>query len=315
MHPIIAKIFKFICYSNPLSALAENRILGYLFPAVVGLYYLTLDVWGNDWPMIRSHKELHQNIYILLVCATLFFIFLKLLRAFYLDLTKTTKADVRVGLIMLASRVVSAKLERFKGCAEDIDATTNTFKKITKPQEQIQVIISEMITYLYNTFEIDDDEVCITITHFDTVSNRWHFMNDTHRGWNHTKAGRLFTERSMAALAMSRGEPVFHPDKMAASKKGEYFPSDKDKRDKKGSAFCHPVVVKVNGTEFKFVISLITYGKMLCNTHNPEQVKAIKLTLMDICRRIELELTLWSIKFSQSSASPSTTSRIAGGRP
>lgn len=141
-------------------------------------------------------------------------------------------------------------------------------------------------------------------------------MNDTHRGWNHTKAARLMGEKSMAAVALSHGEPIFHPDKMAAVKKEQYFPSDKDKREKKGSAFCYPVVVEVNGTVFKFVISLITYGKVLCNAHNPEQAKAIKLTLMDICKRIELELTLWSIKFSQSNSAAGPTSPVAsiGGR-
>lgn len=299
MRSFLAKIVRFICYSNPLSKFASNKIAGYYFPALMGFYYLTLDVWGDDWHIITKYKDVHLNIYLVLVSISVALIFLRGTRAFYSDLTKTAKADVGKGLIMLTSRIVKAKLDRFHACAANLDPTGNTFRQITRPDDQISVIISEILTFLYNTFDIEESETCITIMHCDVGTQKWHYMFNNQTQWNHTKAGKLIAIKSMAAMCVQHGEPIFHPDKVEASKKGEYFMSPKDERSIKGSAYCHPVVVNVSGTEYKFVISVITYGKILCNSHNEQQVEATKLTLRDICRRIELELTLWSMRHFQ----------------
>lgn len=296
---ILTWLMRILFYSNWFSKLAGNRIAGYAVPAILGLYYLTLDIWGDDWSIIADHKAFHLELYKYLVGASLIFIFLKVARDFYEDLTRTAKQDISKGLITLTSRIVKAKLDRFKDCAALLTPSSNAFKRITQPEAQIQVIISEIVTFLDHTFDLTDGELCITVMHCNVLTNKWHFLFNTHNGWTRTRAEKLVGEQSLAKLCLDRGEAVFHPDKIIAAKKSEYFLSERDNREKSGSAFGYPVVVNVNGTEYKFVISIITYGKMLCNVHSPDQVEAMKLTLRDICRRIELELTLLSMKRSQ----------------
>ena len=48
--------------------------------------------------------------------------------------------------------------------------------------------------------------------------------------------------------------------------------------------------------EDKYIISIVTYGKLLSDPRDNEASKIIKSIFSEICRRIELELTLASIR-------------------
>ena len=89
---------------------------------------------------------------------------------------------------------------------------------------------------------------------------------------------------------------VFFADKIKASKDGNYFLSDRDSRYKKGSVYCYPCFTKLPKGSIKHVITIVTYGKTLCYHSDKKAISAIKVIFNEICRRIELELTLKSIK-------------------
>ena len=73
--------------------------------------------------------------------------------------------------------------------------------------------------------------------------------------------------------------------------------SSRDNRFGNGSVYCYPVGVAIDGVDQRFVITIITYGNnTLCGSYNDRDTNLVSVLLKEICRRLELELTLRSIK-------------------
>ena len=52
-------------------------VVGIIIPPMVGLYYGTLDIWGDDWKIISEHKEVHEFIFTVLSVITIFILFVR----------------------------------------------------------------------------------------------------------------------------------------------------------------------------------------------------------------------------------------------
>ena len=102
--------------------------------------------------------------------------------------------------------------------------------------------------------------------------------------------------KSTAAHCLKHGQPVFFPDKMIAESDGKYIMSERDKQyGKIGSIYSYPVKLKTKGVSY--IVSIVTYGKAICQFYNNREIKIAKELLGGFCRRYELELCLDAIKY------------------
>ena len=188
------------------------------------------------------------------------------------------------------------KRDRFKEKAPELGS--DVFTNITQPERQINLLLTEFNQLLRTRFNLAENEVCITILRIDQAAEKLTFLFSTLQGRKHTPASTFFKKQSAAKLCLERGEPIFHPDKTKAANKGEYYLSERDKRHNNGtgSIYCFPSVTKTPKKLVNHVISVVTYNKHLVFLGDKEETDSIKEILNDICRRIDLELTLMSIK-------------------
>jgi len=197
---------------------------------------------------------------------------------------------------VLTSKVVSIKLARFKDEAINLRRDSNTFKQITQPKAQINTILGEVESLLLNNFGIKKKQVSVTIMSKTRRSGVWGFEYQTTKGWNHTKAQELIGRSSAASECLKIGEPVFHASKNVAARNKQYFKSERDRKAGDGSVFCYPSIIQNRDYESQYIVSIVTYGNVLCDHLDDDQCEAICRIFTDICQRIDLELTLNSIK-------------------
>ena len=299
----VRHLSKFVCrkviYDNFIVRILRNRFLGLVVPGIATTYYICLDIWSDRWPIIKHNLDMHEAIFATLVGVSLLLLFVRAFADLYEGGSRSERAVFVDRLTLLTSRLVKKKLERFNALAIQLTPGANTFSRITQPSEQINLALSELVALLLNQFGVKESEQRITVMRCDPRDQKWHFVYDTNRGWKHTNPNDLMQKNSAAGLCLKTGEPQFHADKRAAARDGKYFLTERDERHGKGSVFCYPVFIENRDYKDQYVISIITYNVALCDVFDREYCEAIDTVLRDVCRRIELELSLESIKYWQ----------------
>ena len=290
------KLFRKILYKNVIVASIRNKFLQIFLPGISGAYFITLDVWGDKWEFISKNTAKHEVIFSILVALSLFSLLVRGIADWYEEQSERTYIKFLEQFSLLTTKLVVNKLNRFKDETTKLKPNGNTFKQITQPKDQINLILGEVESLLLNNFSLKRNQVCMTIMHNDPINETWYYEYETNRSWKHTKAIKLLEGRSAAAECLSTGEPIFYACKNKAAKLGKYYLSERDKRTGIGSVFCYPAFTQNNDYRDNYIISIVTYGKRLCDPIDDEQAEAISEIFSDIARRIDLELTLHSIK-------------------
>lgn len=305
------KFLRQVLYRNFIVAILRNKFLQVMLPAISATYYLCLDIWKDKWSVIKDHLDQHELIFLVLVGLSLLFLMLRATVEYFDERSENHRLDLKDRFILLTSRLVKGKLDRFKAKARSLTPNGNTFKEITQPKDQIRLILSEVVSLLESKFRLQETELCITIMHEDPKTRRWYFKHETNESLKHTKPEILLKENSTARECLEIGEAILHVDKVRAANQGKYHLSERDKRSGDGSVFCYPAFTSNRDYEDRYIITIVTYGKMLCDPVDSAQANAIKLIFSDICRRIDLELTLESIKYWQFEYHTSATRKRA----
>ncbi len=279
-----------------IARLINHPLIQILFPAITGAYFLVLDIWGEKWEFISKNIAFHEKLFVYLLLATLASqIFITISK-----IVRKTKDDDYLkfleGFMVLTASVVAFKLNRFSRCAPRLKKKSNTFKTITQPKEQIEYIIDQSSKWLKESFGLHDDQISFTVIKIDGRSNSIFYLFESSNSWKRTRAKDIVSGDTAASYCLGKGEPIYFPDKSLAAKKGRYFMSERDARRSNGSVYCYPVFVNTPDYKDKYVISIVTYGKLLSDPRDDEASKIIKSIFAELCRRIELELTLATIR-------------------
>jgi hypothetical protein len=286
---LMIKVF----YKNMIVSFFRARVVQILFTSVAGSYYLILDVWGDSWPIVVEHKSSHELAFTVLLILTLIAVIIKESSEYIEEKILRVSDDISNSMSALTTRAVVVKLNRFKENSAALRISADIFNTITQPKEQINLILGEIESLIHKCFDIKKSQSCITIMCVE--DDKQYFKYTTKRDWEHTRPKKLISGKSAAKLSLTLGEPVFFPSKTKEAKKGNYFLSDRDKKKGDGSVYCYPVKTNVNGKFDTYVISIVTYGKNICQPFDNDKTEAITEIFSDICRRIDLELTLESI--------------------
>lgn len=300
---MIKKFFRYIFYSNPVFSFIRHKIVSALILGISTAYFLVFEIYRDEFEFFKVHAEETRVIFFIFIVLSFVTVFLKGIGEWIEERDFLNRNGFRNDLILLASKLVRAKLKRFKEKSPNITQKGNIFKNITQPKDQINILLGELTRIIQERFGLSEDQLCITIIQTDvneSGNTTAFYAFNTQDSWERTKAKRLLHEKSTAKKCLDIGEPVFLANKYKAAKEGDYFLSDRDNRYTKGSVYCYPCFVKTPSIEKKYVISIVTYGKQICYHGDAEEIDAIKEIFNEICRRIDLELTLKSIKDWQS---------------
>jgi len=289
------------CQSS-LARLIHNNILGVVLPSVAGLYYLTLDVWGEKWPILHDYIDLHSRVYCALIILTLGILFWRAAA----DMVTGARVDeytrILEKLLGVLGKIVKQKCDRFQAKLRELKPSTNPFDTITQPEEQIRYILREAQHFFADMVGTQPEAIDISVMRKDPYNDKWHFVaTTTTAGKPNTKPQRLMQERSIARKCAESGEELFIADKKEGAKRGEYFLSEKDKRyDHVGSAFCTPFWVVTNpeneAENQAYIVTFVTYGARVCESFDRDSEESAKTLFREFVRRLEIECTLFSLK-------------------
>lgn len=286
-------ILSWLFLKNWFARIINNNVTQIATPAVTGAYVTLVEF---DFFLLAPFPHAKENLVVALIVLTLFVSLFSAISNALRNQSDERYRSFLENFMVSISKVVTSKLERFKSKSRHLTKTGNVFRAITHPKDQIGLIHSEAVDWLRETFKLEEDEICITIMHTNGVEDKQYFAFDTQPKWQHTKAKTLLTSDSCASKCLERGETIFHPSKQRASERKEYVLSDRDNRKGDGSIFCYPVVTECASHTDKFVISVVTYGKRMCTPGDHSEEKITKQFLNEICKRLDIELTLYSIK-------------------
>lgn len=265
------------------------------FIGVSALYFAAIDTWRGDWAFFRDRIQLHENIFLGCLYACLL---LALGQWFYDRAGRKAQQNTEellIGFVEMVAAIVGFKFSHYLHKAEHL--TRKSFDALVAPGDQIRRIMDESSSFLRRIYELSENEIDITILESRTSAPDWRFFQSL-RNWVHADPSAWVTAGSSAHQAISSGQHFLHPSKVKASERGNYKLSTRDKQWGDGSIFCHSLKIPCRGDEWQYIISIVTYGKRLCDWGDDENVKKTEALLREISRRLELELVLRTIKHS-----------------
>ncbi len=293
---ISRRLMQVACWPMPaLRRVVYCRFLNLILAPLTALYHVMLDVKGSDWALLVNHKELHDSIFTatLVTTATVYF-----LRAVIPEQSQASSSAYAQGVlsrfISTVGAIVVVKARRFREARRRLQGGMNVFKEITKPEDQISVIGNAIIEFTQNSYGLKEDQIDITIIK-NFQNDEWDYFYKYQQSWNHQPAEELVSSKSSAASCLESGEAIFHPDKFVASLRKLYRLSKRDLK-RNGSIYVHPIVFDEGAQRTRFIVSIVTYGKLLCPADEEQAIDATKLIFREFCKRFEIELCLHTIK-------------------
>lgn len=262
-----------------------------------------LDLWGQQWAILKDYTRLHSAITSVLIALSL----AALAWRAWADVTSRHRVEeytaILEKLLHIITKIVTFKTIRFQTKLRELKPTTNPFDHITQPEDQIRYICTEAQDFFAELIERKPEEVDISVMRYDPYKQKWYFVAITTGPRRHTDPARLMKEHSIAHHCVNGRTELFVADKRSAEREKTYFMSEKDKHFKCiGSAFCSFLWVATTpeGTDDReanqFVVSFVTYGAQVCESFDHQAEECIKPLFREFVKRIELECTLLVLK-------------------
>lgn len=281
----------------------QNSWLNSSLAIFLGLYYGTLDIWGDDWQWIASYKHIHSIVYTILVIATVVSVIIKT----WLDhITEKNQLDEKFILekfISTVHNIVDIKRTRFYNKASNLDKQKKRirfFDEITHPDEQIKHIMSQAREFfIFYGVERNQIEMTVlgSIKSNEYTSERWKYVIQSDIQREHSDPDILMNNNSLAKKAIESGDPIFLAELKEGIARQSFFESNRSKEaDNIGSIYCKPVTIKIQEVTYRYVFSIVSYGTYLCLPTNTVEAQQIAKILNEFGNRVELELYLLAMK-------------------
>jgi|TARA_B110000503_G_scaffold121340_1_gene184850 hypothetical protein len=286
-----------ILIENRLAKLLRLPMISSGIPTLAGLYLVSYELFRTDWAVFYHHPTAHLLIIKISISLTVIF---ALFQGFFDSWGRKRiyqYIDLLHNFIRMVGSVVAVKDRRCKENAASLSSDEDIFLSITHPQHQINIILDAATECLVSNFILNIDDLRFTI--IEQTQLGWDYAFDTQPSWqaDTTDGAKLLKANSAARQCFETGEAVFLHDKQIASAKGNYSLSSRDERKGNGSVFCYKITGSCCGATFNNVVSIATYNnKMLASGYDDVEIERVTTLLKEICRRIELELTLRFIR-------------------
>lgn len=288
-------LFAIFVNNRVMSAIASPA-LGIIIPPLIGLYYGTLDVWGDEWGIVKNYKAIHEFIFTVSASFTVLILFLRAVSQTFQGQIQSKYQEIIQATMIFINEVVKKKKDRFHESAKGIRPKADIFKAITKPQDQIDFLLDGTRRLLRDAFGIEYKNIEITIIQGNNLDGKWWYLHQTEKQRQHTKAKDIVDGKSTARYCLDTGDSILVPDIRKGLKEEIFLPSDRSKKSQLGSIYCKPVRVNVGDKEYVYIFTVCVYGELICTPYDEVECKACERLLDEVAERVELELCLHSIK-------------------
>jgi hypothetical protein len=266
-------------------------------PALTAAYMAFYEFWGSSEKIFTDYPDFHAFTLKVLIAISLCIGLIKGFAESSVGKRIDSYIDLLHNFIRMNGYIVKTKDARFKTKASQLTDGEDVFLHITHPSDQINVILGYAQEFLAQNFNVPEEDLRFTIVEQTKAS--WAYSFDTQPSWqvDTTPAQDLLKSGSTAHKCYSTGEPEFLADKQISSTENKYVWSSRDERKGNGSVYCYPVSVNCGGRKYASIISIASYSShKLVKGYDDTETKQVAILLKEICRRIELELTLKFIR-------------------
>jgi hypothetical protein len=288
--------FLYSFVNNRVINFIGSPFLGIVIPPIVALYYGTLDIWGDEWDIVKNYKVIHEFIFLVLAAFTIFVLFLRGIAEQLRGSIGEKYHNILQAMVAYSNELVKKKRDRFFQKAKSLKPSADVFRKITQSKDQIDYALDGTKRLLNSAFNIDHKNIAITIIQGSVGEDKWwyEFKCDTQK--QHTKARDIMNGSSTAKYCYETGESIFIPDIRKGVKEGVFSSSERSNKAKVGSIYCKPVRVKVDNIDYTYIFTVVVYGQFMCTPYDEAECRACEKLLDEVADRIELELYLHSMK-------------------
>lgn len=282
--------------NNKVIDFLSAPVLSIVIPPLLGLYYGTLDIWGDDWNIIKNYKEIHEVAFSIFSTLTIITLFIK-------GISEQAKGNVHKkyqsileSMLGFFNELVKKKRDRFFKKAKDIKPRADIFGAITQPKDQLDFVLDGTKRLLCQGFGIDAKNIGITIIQGDPRTRKWWYAFKCDSQKQHTKAKILMDGKSTARYCYDRGDSIFIADLRKGIKENVFLQSERSRKSELGSIYCKPVRISVGELDFVYIFTICVYGQLICTPYDIEECRACEQLFDEVADRVELELYLYSIK-------------------
>lgn len=289
-----------------LKRIVKTPWLNSALAILLGLYYGTLDIWGDEWSIIKDYLPLHSAFYIILMLLTLISIVVKCFievrdekEKEKLENIKLAREELLKDFLYLIKNIVSQKKNRFYDRVIKISndrQRINFFDEITHPKDQIRQIMTQVEIFL-KKYGVPANHIEMTVIGSNTKDPNWEYLVKSDRQRKYTNANIIMNGNSLARKVMEGGQSLFVSDLKAGIGQNAFLKSERsDNVDNTGSIYCKPVTLKIQQNTYKYVFTLVSYGTYLCSPSDQQEANEFLTLLDEIGDRVELELYLLAMK-------------------
>lgn len=281
----------------------QNTWLNSSLAILLGLYYGTLDIWGDDWQWIADYKNIHSVVYSILVLATVISVVIKASLDHIIEKNQNEERLILNKFISTVTNIVYIKRTRFYDKASNLDKNKKHirfFDEITHPDEQIKHIMSQSREF-FNFYGVERSQIEMTvlgsIINNEDTNEKWKYVIQSDRQREHSNPNIIMSCNSLAKKAIDSGQSIFLAELKEGINQQKFFESNRSKEAGNiGSIYCKPVTIKIQEITYRYVFSIVSYGTYLCSPTNTVEAKQIAKILDEFGDRVELELYLFAMK-------------------
>lgn len=281
---------------------------------LTGLYYGTLDIWGDEWGWIKNNLDVHSFVYCFLLLITVISVLLKCFIEYHnekdrekLKIIEQGREKLLKDFLSFIKNVVHQKKNRFFDKVSKISndrQRINFFEEITHPIDQIRQIMAEAVNFL-EKYGVPRNQIEMTVVGYNKMTvvgynnkiAKWTYSVKLDRQKNYKDPEVLMSNCSLAKKSMENGESIFLSDLNEGIRQNVFYESNKSGSVQNiGSIYCKPVTLKIQNNTYKYVFTLVSYGTYLCSPNDQQEANEFLTLLDEIGDRVELELYLLAMK-------------------
>lgn len=292
------KLFTKTCNSlayGKLRALLSHWLLTSSIGLAVIAYFGILDFFSN-LPWVANNYVLHFRAFLGIVIAQWLIAILRTVGEKIREKNPVVSNKCLPMLSRSVAMIISAKTQRFRDSMSKLGSQGSPFDVITRPDEQIEIILKEAGRYFVELLGIDEDRFDVTILCPQGVCDGWTFRFFLRKNFGGRGGQKPDTLRT-ALTAHTTGNEVFLPSKRHGESISQYTWGRRDEQfGGDGSIYSKPIKVPTPDKTDEYLVTFVTYGTAVCSLYDEEASKAWRTLFGEFARRIEVELILLSMK-------------------
>ncbi|WP_198243541.1 hypothetical protein [methane-oxidizing endosymbiont of Gigantopelta aegis] len=192
MKKLLYKVF----VNNRVIDSLSSPFISIIVPPIVGLYYGALDIWGDEWKIIKDYKEIHEVIFSGLAGFTIIILFVKGISEQFKGVVNRKYQNLLESIMVFFNDLVKKKKDRFYQKAKKVKPNGDVFKIITQPKDQLEFVLDGAKRLLKNGFDISPKNVAITIIQGIPSEEKWWYEFKCDAQKQHTKAKHIMEGNS-----------------------------------------------------------------------------------------------------------------------